>query len=121
MDAKKVREITLVETEKVRAPGEEGYVLLDGKTLTYVNASWVLGTEHKIWAVKEEQDVAHQETETAGPPTTISKNVEAACPVVGGGDFSETKVNPDALKVLLELLALRDDNIVKRLEALEEK
>ncbi len=106
---KKPKEITFVETKKVRAAGEEGYVLLDGKTLTYVNASWVLGTEHKIWEVKEEK-----------PKWRAGFNeLDKACPVVGGGDFSETKVNPDALKELLRLLLIRDDNIVKRLEVLE--
>lgn len=108
MATKKSREMTFVETEKVRAPGEEGYVLLDGKTLTYVNASWVLGTEHKIWEVKEKK-----------PGGSAHRLLEEAFPIVGGGDNTELKVNPYALKELLELLLLRDDNIAKRLEALE--
>ncbi len=49
----------------------------------------------------------------------INKMIDDACPVNGGGDYTQMIVNPDALKKLLTLLATRDESLMRKIEELE--
>ena len=51
----------------------------------------------------------------------LKEMIEAACPVNGGGDFIHIKVDAFELKNLLNLMVKREDELLKRIKALESK
>lgn len=51
----------------------------------------------------------------------LKEMIEAACPVYGGGDFIQIRVDAFELKNLLELMVKREDELLKRIKVLEAK
>jgi len=49
----------------------------------------------------------------------LNAMIEAACPTCGGGDFIQIRVDAFELKNLLNLMVAREDELLKRIKALE--